>query len=128
MKKLFLLIICSLFVFVIYSACNNTGSSPEAAAPVLKDNHSGGLAWQRKDCFLCHYNLTEGHDESLTESECSECHGGNGACDPDGGPETNHQTSDDCMDCHTGGRHGFDINVDCVNCHYASQGVIDCSP
>lgn len=86
--------------------------------PILSNGHTG---WQNKQCSSCHNPLPAGHDPATGNAFCAECHGGNGACNPPG----NHNETRDCGNCHSG-KHGFSDNAECVSCHYASAGTINC--
>lgn len=93
--------------------------------PILTSGHTG---YHQKQCGNCH-TLPRPNHTAMKVSECAACHGGNGACKPNGANSTkqNHKTTDNCVGCHTGGRHGFKVNSDCVNCHLTpTQGMVDC--
>jgi hypothetical protein len=91
---------------------------------ILTNSHTG---WQKKDCSTCHTLPVQGHTTSNVW-ECAQCHGGNGACNPNGAnsPKKNHTSSLSCPSCH-GTKHGqFNSANQCVSCHFASSGTIDC--
>ena len=101
---------------------------------ILDTTHTGWgqLGWQNKNCSNCHsIPPTASHDSSWgagnNYSVCANCHGGNGACDPNASTRA-HDPADDCTGsgCHNATMHGYSVNSDCVNCHLASGGLIAC--
>jgi len=92
-------------------------------APILGPDHMG---WRSQHCASCHELPEEDHTTS-DEHACAECHGGNGACDPNGSAGVReHGSSDDCRTCHDD-NHGFDVADSCASCHFAFAGVISCA-
>lgn len=98
------------------------GGDAAAGAPLLTSGHMG---YKRQDCALCHEIPLPQHAEANLGS-CATCHGGNGACDPNGQQSQRvHSSADDCMHCH-GDRHQVhQANSACVNCHFAFAGIDD---
>lgn len=96
------------------------GGDAAAGAPLLTSVHMG---YKRQDCTLCHQVPLPGHTEANI-GNCATCHGGNGACDPNGEQSARlHQPTDDCMGCH-GNRHELHRESSaCVNCHFAFAGT-----
>lgn len=103
------------------------GQSGDATEPtVLNQNHSG---WMHRSCSGsgCHLLPLQGHTQTEAP-QCAECHGGNGSCNPNG-PSSGmkgHSPSDHCTGCHPS-KHGYNTTADCVSCHYAAAGTVDCS-
>lgn len=99
----------------------------DSGIPTLGARHSG---WKNPDCTECHDLPVDNHIEDKPY-ECAGCHGGNGACNPNGidSSRQDHQTTDNCLLCHTeaeGYGHGFVEFNECVSCHFADKGTIDC--
>ena len=89
-----------------------TSATPLVDGTRLKSGHPG---WKKADCTGCHLPEHGG----LTPSECTTCHGGNGALLR----KTNHSNAG-CAGCH-GGSHpdaGFDSPEDCRACHKYAAG------
>jgi len=84
------------------------------------DNHSG---YRAQNCNLCHSLPIVGHTITDT-AQCAQCHGGNGACEPNASTRAIHTPADDCVSCHES-KH--DYVADCANCHFAEIGTVDCS-
>ncbi|MFH2010358.1 MAG: hypothetical protein ABI333_27415 [bacterium] len=111
------LLVTTLFLFA------TAGCKEDEQAPILSTGHPG---WSSQDCDSCHNLPVEGHDVSDIWA-CAGCHGGNGACDPNGSnsPRT-HTADEDCTSCH-GEQHGFTASSQCASCHFAAAGgVADC--
>lgn len=111
------------------------GSGPTIGVPPLLDasEHPG---WGNPDCAACHTLPAPGHTTSDTYV-CAQCHGANGACNPNFDTPNlantlevlTHRTEDDCAGCHTepAETHGFAADV-CVNCHFRYLGQENCVP
>lgn len=108
------------------------GPKPDTSSVTVltATNHAKG--WGDKWCFTsgCHGQPPKGHTQSTVQS-CAACHGGNGACDPNGshsGRKT-HSKSQSCISgaCHME-LHGFKKNADCAACHFAAAGLKSCGP
>ena len=93
--------------------------------PITTSKHPG---WQHTSCTgsSCHTLPVTGHT-ATKGYECAKCHGGNGACNPNSpnSKKKDHTSSLGCTSCHPG-KHSYSANTDCVSCHYAAQGVVDC--
>ena len=93
-------------------------------APVLADTHSG---WKDNNCTTatCHAQPITGHEDNLALPRCASCHGGNGAC---ARPWVTWHPKNGCStyNCH-GKNHGYTNNLDCGKCHFASEGVFQCT-
>ncbi len=89
--------------------------------PLLGSSHPG---YQHTNCAACH-SLPVDYHMQTNPSDCAACHGGNGACDPTLA-DKEHQRSEDCQSCH-GQNHGVRGNQNCVNCHFAPSGLVDCT-
>ncbi len=79
----------------------------------------------------CHTLPVQSTKRTHTETrspQCTACHGGNGACDPNGinSGYTKHTSGLNCTGCH-GSRHGYSSRSDCVSCHFAAGGLEQCS-
>ncbi len=106
------------------------GIKPDTSAgtTLSATNHIKG--WGKKWCFTsgCHSKPLKGHTQTKEQS-CAACHGGNGACDPNGANSTkkNHTKGLTCISsgCHST-LHGYTQNADCVACHLANAGLQDC--
>jgi len=102
----------------------DTGGGP----PLLGKAHTG---YKKKNCGSCHVlpiGVT-GHPTTIKPPECASCHGGNGACKPNGtnSARKDHKASDNCLACHSGGKHGFKDKTDCKGCHIIpTAGRVDC--
>ena len=106
----------------------STGTSP--TAKVLDSVHTG---WQQKQCGTagCHPTLSTIHTVS-SPCDCGACHGGNGACNPNGpvsGFKSHYYGSSCLSGCHAGHTtHGFTAEACCRSCHFASAGgIADCT-
>ncbi|MFH1438152.1 MAG: hypothetical protein ABIJ56_20755 [Pseudomonadota bacterium] len=109
------------FCLVVVLCCS-AGGCDEEEGKVLGPDHPG---WKSQHCGLCHELPVEEHSVSL-EHACAECHGGNGACDPNASTgRTDHDRSENCMGCHQDG-HEFDEPSACASCHFAFAGVVPC--
>jgi hypothetical protein len=99
---------------------NVTGDGPKNPK-ILGEQHGG---WRQAKCDDCHTLPEKGHTEG-DPTKCAQCHGGNGACKPNGtsSKRQDHQQTDDCVSCHQQ-QHGFADS--CTNCHFASAGTLDC--
>jgi len=93
-------------------------------ASILDDTHTG---WQINDCNSnsCHPQPITGHEDNLALPRCASCHGGNGAC---ARPWVSWHPKNGCStyNCH-GKNHGYTNNLDCGKCHFASEGVFQCT-
>ena len=102
-----------------------TADKGAATPPILTSTHTG---WKKTDCATagCHTLPVAGHTTS-NKGECAKCHGGNGACNPNGpnSGKKNHTPTLTCTGCHQQ-KHGFPNASDCQNCHFAAKGVVDC--
>ncbi len=108
-----------LTAILVAAGCNlPNGGDPE----VLDSEHPG---WKNPNCSACHVLPVEDHTVD-TPPECVVCHGANGACVPGetDGSHT-HSREDACIACHQN-KHGFTAAVECVACHFASQGTGMC--
>jgi hypothetical protein len=96
---------------------------PTDPTPILTTSHAG---WQKIHCEDCHGYPVAGHTTTET-GECATCHGGNGACDPNGKESLfqDHKPWDDCVQCHAQ-KHSFTLSTYCINCHFSEAGVVDC--
>jgi hypothetical protein len=95
---------------------------PPGTPPVLASSHPGT---RNPRCATCHTLPVAGHT-AIDVSQCAACHGGNGACNPNGRSTVRrHATSDDCVSCHQQ-HHAFTKNSECVACHFAPQGTRMC--
>ena len=124
------------FLFAVLLACSSSssnGTTPDSStgvdtdesdgssAPILTATHGG---WSQPRCELCHSLPEEGHDTTLG-SECAPCHGGNGACDPNG-TGLSHTSADDCVTCHQT-QHDYSASEQCQSCHFSTVGgVVAC--
>lgn len=90
-----------------------------SVAPILDEHHPG---WGVARCDDCH-NLPERGHTITDPSACAGCHGGNGACAPNGenSAKDDHVEVNDCTSCH-GQQHRFTAPSECVSCHFAAQG------
>jgi hypothetical protein len=98
------------------------------AAQFLSSTHPG---WKRTDCLTCHPYSTA---DKPPLYKCATCHGGNGACNPNGGNSTkkDHTEAGACTTagCHTatkvhpnkGTADTYTQDVQCVTCHFAKRG------
>jgi hypothetical protein len=101
----------------------DTDTGSDAEAPILDPSHGG---WKNTDCSSCHDLPIEDHTQN-DPPQCAACHGGNGACNPNG-PQSGHQSHDsgnDCVSCHSE-QHGFTDSPECASCHFAFAGTDDC--
>jgi len=99
------------------------GGGTTAEPPLLGPEHPG---YKAQHCEQCHTLPVDGHT-AILPSECAACHGGNGACNPNGPASARvHDPADDCSSssCH-GDTHSF-TEIDCASCHFAAAGVDDC--
>ncbi len=111
------------------------GSGPAIGVPPLlsEEVHPG---WGNPSCASCHSLPAPGHTVTSTYV-CAQCHGGNGACNPNfdtpGVANTmerlDHAITDDCASCHTSPEetHGFEAAT-CANCHFRFLGQRNCEP
>lgn len=116
---------------LIACACGGGPSSPTApgnsggsgqATPVLTSIHSG---WKSPRCSACHTLPVTSHQVSDVW-RCAQCHGANGACNPNGRPTVRqHSTTDTCVTCHQQ-THQFTASAECVGCHFAASGTVTC--
>jgi len=98
--------------------CN---SEEEHGAKILGDWH---LGYKNQHCESCHILPEKGHT-AANPWECAACHGGNGACNPNGNQSARqHQKGDDCVSCHVTG-HGYTESTQCAGCHFALAGLDD---
>jgi hypothetical protein len=96
-------------------------SEEEHGARILGDWH---LGYKNQHCDSCHNLPVQGHTTS-DHWECAACHGGNGACNPDGNQSTRqHQKTDECLHCHIA-NHGYSEAAQCAGCHFAVLGLDD---
>ena len=104
---------------VIAAACGGGYNPNGSSTPILDDTHDG---WKWPHCDSCHALPVADHTEDR-QDYCAECHGGNGALDPNhpSSPKF-HSPAEDCRGCHAGD-HGYTTNAGCVNCHFAEDGV-----
>ena len=87
--------------------------------PLLSTAHPG---YNAAACDGCHALPVEGHAEDTAQA-CAACHGGNGACDPNGRYSTRiHMHTDTCTECH-GTRHAYAADADCAAGHFAASGL-----
>jgi hypothetical protein len=105
------------------------GPKPDQRQPkITGPAHTG---WKATTCVAtgCHPTKVSGHT-ATQPPECAKCHGGNGACNPDGknSGKQNHNSSSTCTmsKCHDGGKHGYTSAPDCAACHFSASGVVDC--
>jgi len=103
------------------AALSPAAGCDESEAPILTASHAG---WRAPGCAACH--LLPESDHTQTEpSSCAACHGGNGACAPNGArsKKKDHDVAKSgCVTCH-GAKHNL---TGCASCHFASAGVISC--
>lgn len=89
---------------------------------VLVSSHPG---WENPQCGSCHVLPVGGHLVAEPWG-CAQCHGANGACNPNGRPAVRpHAPTDDCVTCHQR-KHAFTANDRCLGCHFATTGVVTC--
>lgn len=93
---------------------------PEDPVPPIlgSANHSG---YKAQNCNYCHSLPIVGHT-TVDTAACAQCHGGNGACEPNASART-HAPADDCVSCH---ETKHDYVASCANCHFAAVGTVDC--
>jgi hypothetical protein len=105
-------------------AADGGADADTPTAPILDPSHSG---WKNPNCDLCHTLPIDGHTVTDT-SACAPCHGGNGACDPNGADSPRvHNATDDCVPCHSQ-QHNYTVRSECASCHFAAAGgVVDCA-
>jgi hypothetical protein len=99
----------------------------DAAVPtILGSSHPG---WQGTSCSGsgCHSLPVANHPAGLESPDCASCHGGNGACTPNGpnSGKQDHTAAMDCTGCHPN-QHGYTANTACTACHLAAEGTVDC--
>jgi hypothetical protein len=96
-------------------------------AQFLTSAHPG---WKRTDCLStgCHPYASS---DKPPVYKCATCHGGNGACNPNGAASTkrDHTATSACT---TAGCHGtaivhpnastYTLDVQCLTCHFAKRG------
>ncbi len=77
----------------------------EPAPPTLNNGHSG---WKKPKCFNCQ---ADDHNNELDPSQCTDCHGTNGA------PKGHGKST--CAGCHNNphGATGFPTPESCKTCH-----------
>lgn len=92
-------------------------------AKILGPKHAG---WKQPQCGKCHKLPEEDHTAKVAD-RCAACHGGNGACDPNGAgsKKKTHTAQDSCIGCH-GITHTFNATYDCAACHFAAAGRASC--
>jgi hypothetical protein len=96
-------------------------SSEDGEARILGDWH---LGYKNQHCDSCHNLPVEGHSTS-DHWACAACHGGNGACNPNGNQSArSHQKTDECLSCHIA-NHGYSQAMQCAGCHFALLGLDD---
>lgn len=96
-------------------------SSEDGEARILGDWH---LGYKNQHCDSCHNLPEKGHTTS-NHWECAACHGGNGACNPNGNQSArSHQKTDDCVSCHIAS-HNYSVSTQCAGCHFALVGLDD---
>ncbi len=102
-----------------------TADKGTATPKILASTHTG---WKKTDCATsgCHSLPIKNHTTS-DKAECAKCHGGNGACNPNGpnSKKKDHTSTMTCTSCHQQ-KHGFTKASDCQSCHYAAKGTSDC--
>lgn len=106
---------------LLVAGCPADNASQQA--PLLGPEHMG---WKNPSCSACKTLPVQGHTANQPP-ECAACHGGNGACDPNGVANASRQHDpavDDCLACHMA-NHGFAASSDCVACHFARNGLDD---
>jgi hypothetical protein len=104
------------------SPTSPSGPGPAGQAPTLTTAHPG---WKNPRCNVCHQVPVARH-QATDASLCAQCHGANGACDPNGRSGVrSHAYTDDCTTCH-GQKHQFTAAAECVRCHFASSGRVSC--
>ena len=101
-------------------------TGPDRQPPKINGpTHTG---WRQFSCTGtgCHPATIPNHTATKAP-ECATCHGGNGACNPDGKNSTkqDHNATSTCMMCH-GTKHGYTVAKDCASCHFAKAGLLDC--
>jgi hypothetical protein len=106
-------------------ATSTLGTGPAYGVPPLLDEQHPG--WTNPNCDGCHVLPAPGHTVK-DRFVCAQCHGGNGACLPNGynAGYNEHKPSDDCVSCHTGGKHRFTRSDVCSNCHFRDLGQRAC--
>jgi hypothetical protein len=104
------------------AALHTDGDTP--SAPILDPGHSG---WKNAWCDQCHNLPVDGH-QGTDPTACAECHGGNGACDPNAtNSGRSHSVTEDCVTCHAQ-QHSYTAQSQCASCHFASAGgVVACT-
>lgn len=94
-------------------------------AEFLSGAHAG---WKRTDCLTCHPYAS---NDPLPLYRCATCHGGNGACTPNGpsSGKQDHAPADSCTrtGCHeTASTHPdnttYTEDLQCTTCHFAERG------
>ena len=99
-----------------------TPTPTQAAADVLRATHTG---WKNPRCEACHA-LPIAEHQVVEQWRCAQCHGGNGACNPNGRPAARrHASTDACLSCHQA-THQFTASEACVGCHLAATGTVTC--
>ena len=110
---------------IVDKSVKDTGVKTDGLPKVNGPTHTG---WQKTSCTGtgCHPATIPNHT-ATKGPECAKCHGGNGACNPDGknSLKQNHNSTSTCTMCH-GSKHGYSATADCAACHFATSGVIDC--
>jgi len=82
------------------------------------------LGYKNQHCETCHTLPEKGHTIA-NPWQCAACHGGNGACNPNGNQSArSHQETDDCISCHIS-NHGYAVSTQCASCHFAAIGLDD---
>jgi hypothetical protein len=112
-------------VFGLSLTCSSSDESDEEGeAVILGADHTG---WRQQRCETCHDLPMEQDGQVFTSGhECASCHGGNGACDPMGGPAARpHESTDECLECHLP-EHEYTAPAECAACHFEEAGVIPC--
>jgi len=104
------------------SPTSPSGAAPAGTAPALRTTHEG---WKNPRCNNCHALPVSRH-QIADVWRCAECHGANGACNPNGRSTVRrHASTDICVNCHQQ-KHQFTANTQCVGCHFASAGLVTC--
>ena len=106
-------------------AVESDTNEEEKAIILSFGNHSG---YGEQVCEDCHDTPVANHTET-EQGLCAKCHGGNGACTPNGpnSRRQSHKITTKCTMCHKGAKgHGYTDKKSCISCHYAEAGTEDC--